>query len=315
MPWLWPALIIAGVGGAWWKLHSASPPEQISDKAQAVCDAALQSLTDPTKLRMLAAAYTKAGFLGQAELLNKRANLFSQPADVKAFYTDLFKKAMASTKPDVILKTADHFESIGAFGVAGQLRILAAGVQAATNVAPQPIVPPGARKQAAAASQNLPTQVAPPSQNLPTQVAPPGTTPHPASGLTDQQVEQSGQAIPTVPSTSPASTISQIAANPAEAVGNIAKGIASNPAAAISAAKNIPGVGDALSSVTGALGGALGGGGGNGGGLSSAASAAQGALGGIFGESGGLSDHLAGDAALSTLKDDEPGEPGAKPAV
>jgi hypothetical protein len=231
-----PVALGLGVLGAWWKV-SHTPKEPLNKTSQDLFDAAMTSLTDPTKLRLFAATFQSAGFLPQAAMLNQRANLFSLPADVQATNSALFQKAAGSQNVAGILEAAKHFESLSAFGAAKELRAIVDGLnmlstlQAPISAEPSAVVPAGAGH-------------APPTAPE-AHTAPPITTTPPTSSVTN----------PHEPEAVPAPhAVEEAAQKAAPAVASVVSKVLP---AAESLLGSSGGASGAVSAVEGALGGLL----------------------------------------------------------
>lgn len=95
---------------------------QFSDERKKIYEAALESLTDPEKLRRMADEFEKEGLTLQAAMLRKRADLRSLPREQIEKYHEIRDKALKSENVDAILRLADAFETITATGEAKKLR-------------------------------------------------------------------------------------------------------------------------------------------------------------------------------------------------
>lgn len=121
-----PALIPVAIGGAGLggfyfykkrKYSQAMTPERIK-----VYEQALSSLKDAAKLRVLADEFEKAGCVKEATHLRKRASLRDRPPAEKKADQDRYKRAMADTSSERVMKEATYFEGVGADGAAKNLR-------------------------------------------------------------------------------------------------------------------------------------------------------------------------------------------------
>lgn len=129
-----PALIpvavgVASLGGFYLykqrKYSLAMTPERIK-----VYEQALSSLKDPSKLRVLADEFEKAGCVKEAEHLRKRAALRELSPAEKKVNQNRYRAAMAAMKSSQIHGEADYFEAIGADGAAKNLRMKAQALRA-----------------------------------------------------------------------------------------------------------------------------------------------------------------------------------------
>lgn len=98
----------------------------LSPKRQEVYESALETLTDPDKLRELAVTFEKEGLPIEANMLRKRADLRGQSPATKAERAKAYDKGMKSNDIPGIERLADAFESLTATGAASQLRKRAA---------------------------------------------------------------------------------------------------------------------------------------------------------------------------------------------
>ena len=123
-----PVVVIALVGVAY-RVSRTSQRGVLTKERKDVFEAAMKSLKDPVKLRMLAQSYTEVGFKVEASLLNKRAALRALPKEVQAARRAAFRQFMRSIDPDKVDKMAAVFEESGATGAADDLRRYARGLR------------------------------------------------------------------------------------------------------------------------------------------------------------------------------------------
>jgi hypothetical protein len=123
-------LIEVGLGTllvlAWRK---ADKRGQMSEERERVYLAALEDLTDTTKLRSLADDFDKHGYHIQAKMLRARADLRDSTPIQKKARREAYDKAMQSENIEGILKVAKAFEQATATGAAAKLRQRAAELQ------------------------------------------------------------------------------------------------------------------------------------------------------------------------------------------
>lgn len=124
LPVIIPVALAALTGATYYKTKKSMDVGQknMTPERRQVYDSALKTLKDPVKLRLLADAFEKEGFLAAATMLRKRAALRELPNEVKSERRSLFKKAMASTNPETVRELAAAFEGEGATGAAETLR-------------------------------------------------------------------------------------------------------------------------------------------------------------------------------------------------
>ena len=123
-----PVVVIALVGVAY-RVSRTSQRGVLTKERKDVFEAAMKSLKDPVKLRMLADTYESVKLPVEAALLRKRANLRALPKEVQAGRRAAFRKFMQSQDPDSVDKLAAVFEESGATGAAEDLRRYARGLR------------------------------------------------------------------------------------------------------------------------------------------------------------------------------------------
>jgi hypothetical protein len=126
------------VGGA--IAHTTSKPfgsittkrkGEMTPKRHLVFVRAMESIKAPDDLRELADAFHGEGLVQQAELLRRRADSRELPEEEQEKRRAVFRKAMASDKPDAIDACALAFARAGSIGAARALKEHAAAVRAA----------------------------------------------------------------------------------------------------------------------------------------------------------------------------------------
>jgi hypothetical protein len=123
-----PVIVIALCGVAY-KVSRTSKRGVLSKERKDIFLAAMKSLKDPVKLRMLADTYQAEGLKVEADLLRKRANLRALPKEVQAARRAAFRKCMSSLDADGIDRVAAVYEEQGATGAAEDLRRYARGLR------------------------------------------------------------------------------------------------------------------------------------------------------------------------------------------
>lgn len=123
-----PLVVLGLAGGAAYKVHKRK--KGLTPERQAFFNGAMNSLSDPDKLRRLADKFHGEGFPVQAEMLRKRAKLRELPKEIQEQRREVFRKGMRSMDPDKIDKLASIYESEGCVGSADHLRLYAKGVRA-----------------------------------------------------------------------------------------------------------------------------------------------------------------------------------------
>lgn len=121
--------VVLGLAGlAAYKVHKRKTG--LTPEKQAIFAGAMNSLSDPDKLRGLADQFHGEGFPQQAELLRKRAKLRELPKDIQGQRREVFRKGMSSMDTNKIEQLAQIYEEEGCTGAAECLRLYAKGVRA-----------------------------------------------------------------------------------------------------------------------------------------------------------------------------------------
>jgi hypothetical protein len=115
-------------GGAFWK-HKKT--KGMTPERKKIYEAAMNTLKDPNKLRLLSDAFQKAGLKTEAEMLRKKALLRELPEGQKKARRDAFKAGLKATDPSKVETLANAFHKQGALGAAKKLRDHAAGLKKA----------------------------------------------------------------------------------------------------------------------------------------------------------------------------------------
>lgn len=118
-------VVIAALAGTAYVVATKPKPGAMTPERQVILDTALNSTSDPDKLRALAKVFREEGLPAQADLLEKRAKLRELPSDVKEARKAAFRAGMASKNPVAVRALADEFEREGATGAAAALRTYA----------------------------------------------------------------------------------------------------------------------------------------------------------------------------------------------
>ena len=103
-------------------------PPHIAATREVVFDTAINGVRDPKVLRELANAFRAQKMDVQADMLDQRAELATQPVEQKLARREVYRKALESKDPAAINLVADAFEKVGAMGAANTLRIVASGL-------------------------------------------------------------------------------------------------------------------------------------------------------------------------------------------
>jgi hypothetical protein len=123
-------MIYIVVGGlvvlAWYK---SAGKGKLTPERDEIYQEALEHLTDPEKLRILADVFEKEGLHIKALVLRKRADLWDLDPSVKRAHRAAFRLGMKSENIPGILTLADEFEKITATGAARELRAHALDVK------------------------------------------------------------------------------------------------------------------------------------------------------------------------------------------
>ena len=96
---------------------------------QRIYEAALNSLKDASRLRILGNTFIQEGLIDEGNLLLKRAALRELTPQQKEENKNKFKQAMAMTNPAEVLAIAADFEERGCTGAARNLRNYAKGLK------------------------------------------------------------------------------------------------------------------------------------------------------------------------------------------
>lgn len=105
-------------------------PKALKDSERAeitvIYDTLINGKYDPETYRRFATEFRVQGMVVEADMLDKRATLREMTAEEKAQRRAIFKKGMASQKPEIMRELAEEFERSGATGAAADLRNKAA---------------------------------------------------------------------------------------------------------------------------------------------------------------------------------------------
>lgn len=158
----------------------------LTPERQMIFETAIKEVKDPDKLRTLSQAFREQGLPGQADMLEKRANLRAMPEATKTARREVYRRAMKSTDGNAIRNLANAYEREGATGAAESLREYAASL---------PVIIPGTTPAPAVAV----TPVPPAPQVIVVQAQPapeahaepeaPHSEPHPEALTVEEEIE------------------------------------------------------------------------------------------------------------------------------
>lgn len=116
-----PVIIVGLVGlGTYRALRRPQIVGMTAQRVQ-IYQAALSTLKDPAKLRVLAQAFEDAGCLAEARILKQRAALRELPKEVRLQRRDIISRAFKSSNIEAVRKVAAAFAEQGAVGAAANL--------------------------------------------------------------------------------------------------------------------------------------------------------------------------------------------------
>jgi hypothetical protein len=116
-----PLLVIGAGAAAAWYFKFKNKSKTLTPKHAAVLQKALEN-KDPSKLAEAAEVFKSQGYVKEADLLKKRANLRNLPQATKKARRDALKKGLTLKDPTKVRLLADEFEKEGASGSAARLR-------------------------------------------------------------------------------------------------------------------------------------------------------------------------------------------------
>lgn len=123
-----PIVVLGLAGAAAYKVHKRKT--NVTPERQALFTGAMNSLSDPSKLRALADQFHGDGLIDWSEKLRKRANLRELPENIKEQRRETFRKALRCLDPDKVEKLASIYENEGCAGTAACLQLYAQGLRA-----------------------------------------------------------------------------------------------------------------------------------------------------------------------------------------
>jgi len=124
-------LPLTAIGGATYLYlkDRMKPSSAMTPDRQKIYEAALKDLKDVPKLQALADVFQKEGCVKEADMLRKRAALYSLPKETQVARRKVFKLALKSPNVHGVEAVADAFEGEGATGAAEALRIHASALR------------------------------------------------------------------------------------------------------------------------------------------------------------------------------------------
>jgi hypothetical protein len=127
-----PVLVAGAIGTAVYKAHTK---KGLTPERKKVYEALMNSARPPAEYEKMAVEFEKNGLTTEADMLRKRAKLAAASPEEKAEHNAVYKKALASTNKEAVLRVANAFHLQGAIGAATSLRKYAAGIPSKVSAA------------------------------------------------------------------------------------------------------------------------------------------------------------------------------------